>query len=94
MKTCQYCSRSIAGFHLVLTRHNIGGQCVSASGAPRPQGIISVWRHHPVAVCLSHYEQLPVHVNHWQNGNPISQVKQQLWTNRLDFMKFRARKRG
>ena len=67
MKSCQYCHRSIAGFRLVLTRHNIGGQCVSALSAPRPQGIISVWRHHPVAVCSGHYEHLPSHVNHWQN---------------------------
>jgi len=71
MRTCQYCTRTIVAYRLITSRHNIGGECVTAPGSPRPAGIISVWRHHPVAVCDHHYHNLPGHVGrnfpNWQS---------------------------
>ncbi len=71
MRTCQYCTRTIVAYRLILSMHNIGGECVSLLGAPHPQGIISVYRHHPVAVCDYHYHNLPKHV--WGYTNPNCQ---------------------
>lgn len=64
MRSCQYCSSEVMGFRIVLSIHNIGGEAVSHSSAARPAGIISVYRHHPVAVCSYHYDNLPGHVRH------------------------------
>ena len=64
MKTCQYCSNDVTGFRIILSIHNIGGEAVSGDSRYRPAGIISVYRHHPVAVCSHHYEHLPRHLRH------------------------------
>jgi len=69
MRTCQYCTRTIVAFRLILSRHNIGGECVTAFDSPRPAGIISVYRHHPVAVRDLHYHNLPKHVRGYTNPN-------------------------
>ncbi len=73
MKTCQYCTRTIVAYRLILSRHNIGGECVTAFSSPRPAGIVSVYRHHPVAVCHHHYDNLPIHVVGDWNPNWASQ---------------------
>jgi len=62
-RTCQYCASEVTGYRIVLSIHNIGGEALSILGQ-RPAGIISVYRHHPVAVCSHHYEHLPRHVRH------------------------------
>ncbi len=69
MRTCQYCTRTIVAYRLILSRHNIGGECVTTLGSPRPAGIISVYRHHPVAVCHHHYDNLPKHVRGYISPN-------------------------
>lgn len=63
-RTCQYCSQPIEGWRMTLSIHDIGGEAVSGDSRYRPAGIISVYRHHPVAVCKYHYFNLPRHVRH------------------------------
>lgn len=64
-KSCQYCSKPIENYVMTWTIHDIGGECWTDINSPRPAGIMSVYRHHPVAVCSHHYEHLPGHVRHW-----------------------------
>ncbi len=63
-KSCQYCPKPIDNYVMVLTVHDIGGECSTAFSSRSPAGIMSVYRHHPVAVCSHHYEHLPGHVRH------------------------------
>jgi hypothetical protein len=69
MRTCQYCHLTISRFRLILAIHTIGSDATTALGSPSPAGIISVYRHHPLAVCDFHYHNLPVHVRHHTNQN-------------------------
>ena len=62
-RTCQYCPGEVTSYRIILSVHNIGGEAVSVFG-DRPAGIMSVYRHHPVALCSHHYEHLPKHVRH------------------------------
>lgn len=61
-RSCQYCSSEVTAYRMISSKFNIGGEAVSHSMAARPAGIISVYRHHPVAVCDHHYHNLPRHV--------------------------------
>ena len=70
-RTCQYCSKPVVSYRMVLTIHNIGGECVTPSSGHRPAGIISVYRHHPVAVCRHHWGNLPKHIRHCQNERSL-----------------------
>ena len=70
-RTCQYCLKPVVSYRMVLTIHNIGGECVTTSSSHRPAGIISVYRHHPVAVCDHHYHNLPRHVRHHTNNREL-----------------------
>jgi len=69
MRSCQYCTRTIVAYRLITSIHNVGGECVTAFDSPRPAGIISVYRHHPVAVCHHHYDNLPKHVRGYISPN-------------------------
>ena len=69
-RTCQYCSKPINSYRMILSIHDIGGECMASLGQ-RPAGIISVYRHHPVAVCSHHYEHLPRHVRHHTNDRGL-----------------------
>ena len=71
IKNCQYCSNVVTGYRIILSIHNIGGEAVSHFSADRPAGIISVYRHHPVAVCDHHYHNLPRHVRHHTNNRGL-----------------------
>jgi len=71
MKTCQYCSSEVTSYRIILSKFNIGGEAVSHFSTDRPAGIMSVYRHHPVAVCSHHYEHLPRHVRHYTNNREL-----------------------
>ena len=69
-RTCQYCAQPISAFRIILSKHNVGGEAMAPLGH-RPAGIISVYRHHPVAVCDYHYHNLPRHVRHHTNNREL-----------------------
>lgn len=70
-RSCQYCSSEVKNYRIILSKFNIGGEAVSPSSTARPAGIISVYRHHPVAVCDHHYHNLPRHVRHHTNNREL-----------------------
>lgn len=70
-RSCQYCSNEVTAYRMTLSKFNIGGNLVSYSIAARPAGIMSVYRHHPVAVCSYHYDNLPRHVRHYTNNREL-----------------------
>jgi len=69
-RTCQYCSNKVTAFRIILAKQYMAGEAVSVFGGC-PAGIISVYRHRPVAVCSHHYEHLPRHVRHYTNNREL-----------------------